>query len=89
MLYSFQVQIKRKDDIVKAEKLLDGVCVFLTNHTEVQGRGFRVKPQIIIKAYRDKTKIGVNNKIKVIKRKAYGFHDLRYFTLKIYQAFYN
>jgi transposase len=32
---------------------------------------------------------GVNNKIKVIKRKAYGFHDLHYFTLKIYQAFYN
>ena len=32
---------------------------------------------------------GVNNKIKVIKRKAYGFHDLRYFTLKIYQAFTN
>jgi Transposase and inactivated derivatives len=32
---------------------------------------------------------GVNNKIKVIKRKAYGFRDLRYFTLKIYQAFFN
>ena len=32
---------------------------------------------------------GVNNKIKVIKRKAYGFHDVRYFTLKIYQAFDN
>ena len=32
---------------------------------------------------------GVNNKIKVIKRTAYGFHDPRYFTLKIYQAFYN
>ncbi len=32
---------------------------------------------------------GVNNKIKVIKRKAYGFHDLRYFTLKIYHAFSN
>ena len=32
---------------------------------------------------------GVNNKIKVIKRKAYGYHDLRYFTLKVYQAFYN
>jgi len=30
---------------------------------------------------------GVNNKIKVIKRKAYGFHDLRYFTLKVFQAF--
>jgi len=33
------------------------VCVFLTNHTETQGRGFRVKPQSIIKAYREKTKI--------------------------------
>ena len=32
---------------------------------------------------------GVNNKIKVIKRKSYGFHDLRYFTLKIYQNFCN
>ena len=30
---------------------------------------------------------GVNNKIKVIKRKAYGFHDLTYFGLKIKQAF--
>ena len=32
---------------------------------------------------------GVNNKIKVLKRKAYGYRDLRYFTLKIYQAFSN
>ena len=30
---------------------------------------------------------GVNNKIKVIKRKAFGFHDLDYFTLKVMQAF--
>jgi len=30
---------------------------------------------------------GVNNKIKVIKRVAYGFHDLRYFALKVKQAF--
>ena len=29
---------------------------------------------------------GVNNKIKVIKRKAYGFHDARYFALKVKQA---
>ena len=29
---------------------------------------------------------GVNNKIKDIKHKAYGFHDLRYSTLKIYRA---
>lgn len=31
---------------------------------------------------------GVNNKIKVIKRKAYGFHDERYFSLKVIQAFH-
>lgn len=30
---------------------------------------------------------GTNNKIKVIKRKAYGFHDTKYFTLKVIQAF--
>ena len=30
---------------------------------------------------------GVNNKIKVIKRTAYGFHDQTYFGLKIKQAF--
>jgi len=30
---------------------------------------------------------GVNNKIKLIKRKAYGYHDNRYFILKVLQAF--
>lgn len=30
---------------------------------------------------------GINNKIKVIKRKSYGFHDDRYFSLKVIQAF--
>ena len=30
---------------------------------------------------------GINNKIKVIKRKAYGFHDSKYFALKVKQAF--
>jgi len=29
---------------------------------------------------------GVNNKIKVIKRNAYGFHDPKYFALKVKQA---
>ncbi|MFO7970499.1 MAG: IS1634 family transposase [Desulfobacterales bacterium] len=56
-VHSFQVQVKAKADIIKADKLLDGLCVFLTNHTEKQGRGFKVKPETIIKAYRDKTKI--------------------------------
>ncbi|WP_043807256.1 ISL3 family transposase [Desulfatibacillum aliphaticivorans] len=32
---------------------------------------------------------GVNNKIKVIKRKAYGFHDQRYFSLKVIQFFHS
>ncbi len=30
---------------------------------------------------------GINNKIKVIKRKAYGFHDIEYFSLVIKSAF--
>lgn len=30
---------------------------------------------------------GINNTIKVIKRKAYGYQDERYFTLKVKQAF--
>lgn len=54
---SFQVQIDKKNEVIEADKLLDGVCVFVTNHTETQGRGFKVKPQSIIKAYREKTKI--------------------------------
>ena len=28
---------------------------------------------------------GINNKIKDLKRNAYGFHDLEYFSLKIIQ----
>ena len=54
---SFKVEIKTKDEVINADKLLDGVCVFITNHTERQGRGFKVKPQRIINAYRSKTKI--------------------------------
>jgi transposase len=54
---SFRVQVKIKNDAIKADKLLDGVCVFLTNHKEKLGRGFKVDPHTIIKAYRDKTKI--------------------------------
>ncbi len=30
---------------------------------------------------------GVNNKIKVLKRVAYGYRDLEYFALKVKQAF--
>ena len=54
---SFQVQIKVRKELVQNDALLDGVCVFLTNHTEKQGRGFKVKPETIVQAYRNKTKI--------------------------------
>jgi len=54
---SFKVQVKKKADIIVADKLLDGVCVFITNHIQRQGRGFKVNPRKVIHAYRDKTKI--------------------------------
>jgi len=54
---SFKIKIKKNQEVIKADQLLDGVCVFVTNHIERQGRGFKVKPESIVKAYRDKTKI--------------------------------
>ncbi len=56
-IQSFKVEISKKIDAIASDKLLDGVCVFVTNHTERQGRGFKIKPHEIIKAYRDKTKV--------------------------------
>ena len=54
---SFRVQVNKKSDIIVADKLLDGVCVFITNHIERQGRGFKISPSKVIRAYRNKTKI--------------------------------
>lgn len=55
---SFKIEIKMLTDVIAADRLLDGVCVFITNHTEQEdGGGFKVKPQSIVSAYRDKTKI--------------------------------
>ena len=54
---SYHIEIKKKSDTIRADKLLDGVCVFVTNHTEIQGRGYKVTPRSIIHAYREKTKI--------------------------------
>jgi len=54
---SFRVQVKKRADVIAADRLLDGVCVFITNHIERQGRGFKVNPRSVIRAYRDKTKI--------------------------------
>jgi hypothetical protein len=54
---SFKVQINKKAEVIESDKLLDGVCVFITNHIERQGRGHKVTPHMVIRAYRDKIKI--------------------------------
>jgi len=54
---SFRVQVNKKPDIIAADKLLDGVCVFITNHIEKKGRGFKIGPSKVIRAYRNKTKV--------------------------------
>lgn len=54
---SFRVQVNKKADIIVADRLLDGVCVFITNHIERQGRGSKISPIKVIGAYRNKTKI--------------------------------
>ncbi len=53
-------------------KTLDHYAYGLLNHCEHPINNARLE--------------GINNKIKVIKRRCYGFHDLDYFTLKIKQA---
>lgn len=54
---SFKIEIQINNETLAAEKLLDGVCVFVSNHTEKQGRNFKLKAVQIIRAYREKTKI--------------------------------
>ncbi len=61
----------------------------LMKHHGVSRKGFPLYLKELELRHNDRTgKLeGVDNKIKVIKRRAYGFHDLRYFTWNIYQAF--
>ncbi len=54
---SFQVIVKAKSDIIGKSAGVDGFCVFVTNHIEKQDEQYIVKPELIIKAYRDKTLI--------------------------------
>jgi transposase len=54
---SFQVKIKKKPEAIAEAKLLDGVCVFISNHIEKRGRGYAMTAARIIQAYRDKTEI--------------------------------
>lgn len=54
---SFQVRLKKKPDALAEAKLLDGLCVFISNHVEKRGRGHSMSAERIIQAYRDKTEI--------------------------------
>jgi transposase len=54
---SFQVELKKKPEAIDEAKLLDGLCVFISNHTEKSGRGYAMTAVKIIQAYRDKTEI--------------------------------
>lgn len=54
---SFQIKLKQKDAAIKEAKLLDGVCVFITDHVEKRGRGYAMNARQIVQAYRDKTEI--------------------------------
>jgi transposase len=54
---SFKIEIQINSETLAAEKLLDGVCVFVSNHIEKKGQSFKLKAIKIIRAYREKTKI--------------------------------
>jgi transposase len=54
---SYQVSIKLKEEKIKAASLLDGVCCFVTNHTEKKDDRFLFSPQKVIYGYRNKRKI--------------------------------
>ncbi len=54
---SFHVTIEKTAESIAHSELLDGLCVFVSNHTEIDKNGFCFPPEKMIKAYRDKTKI--------------------------------
>lgn len=54
---SFQIEVEINVATLESEKLLDGVCVFVSNHVERNNAGYILDASKIIKAYREKTKI--------------------------------
>ncbi|MFV1977224.1 MAG: IS1634 family transposase [Candidatus Scalindua sp.] len=54
---SFRVTVERKLNKIAASETLDGLCVFISSHTESPDKEFLFPGEKIIKAYRDKTKI--------------------------------
>lgn len=56
-IQSFRVTVEKKSEQITLAELMDGLCVFVSNHTEIQDQSFVISGQKIICAYRDKTKI--------------------------------
>jgi len=54
---SFNITINKKDDTIVYWEKLDGLCVFISNHTEISNKAFCFPPEKMITAYREKTKI--------------------------------
>lgn len=56
-LISFQITIEKKLSKISDNEILDGLCAFVSNHTESSDNHFLLAKEKIIRAYRDKTKI--------------------------------
>jgi len=56
-IVSYQASIKRREEKIKSASLLDGVCCFITSHTEKKDNQFLFPPEKIIDGYRNKRKI--------------------------------
>jgi len=54
---SFTVSITRKNEVLQEWEKLDGLCVFISNHVELENDKFIFSAEQIITAYREKTKI--------------------------------
>ena len=56
---TYQVTIKKKNAKIRESKLLDGLCIFVTNHVETYANTskFKILPETIIDSYRKKAQI--------------------------------
>lgn len=54
---SFQVTVKENKQKIAKEKLTDGLCVFVTNHTEIEQGQYLLSAKRTIEAYREKTRV--------------------------------
>ena len=87
------LELYKKEDEVSAEEYLnkwfDLVAVSGIQAFVILGEKFRNKAQYILNWFKKKISSaiseGINNKIKRLKRMAYGYRNVRYFLLKIHQ----